>query len=332
MTLIETSEGGAGQSPAPPAPPERAAAASARTQRRLQRQLARLTRPPRALGPVAQFVTSAITILSLSLLSFAVYAALVSRLHHDRAQFTAYADFRQELALATAPTGPTDPNDPTHQLAVGSAVALLEIPEIGVKEVVFEGTSGAVLESGPGHLRDTPLPGQAGISEIMGRSTLYGGPFHSLGQLAPGDRFTVTTGQGVHTYAVLDVRRAGDPQPPPMRAGGGRLILATADGAPLFASGVLRVDADLASPTMPTPPMVVKAGQITAAELPMGMDRTGWLWLDLWGQLLVLNAALAALFRHIWGARQTWVVFVPVLLFLGITVADAATRLLPNLM
>jgi LPXTG-site transpeptidase (sortase) family protein len=332
MALTDTSVGGAGQTPAPPASPDRSEARKARIQRRLQRQLARITRPPRTLGPAARVVTSAITILSVSLLGFAVYAALVSRLHHDRAQFTAYADFRQELALATAPTGPTDPNDATRLLAPGSAVALLDIPQIGLKEVVFQGTSGDILEAGPGHLRDTPMPGQAGISEIMGRSTLYGGPFHALGQLAPGNRFTVTTGQGVHTYSVLDVRRAGDPQPTPLRAGGGRLILVTADGPPLFASGVLRVDADLVSTTMPTPPMVVGAAQISAAELPMGVDRSGWLWLDMWGQLLVLNAALAAMFRHLWGVRPTWVVFLPVLLFLGVTVADQAIRLLPNLM
>jgi sortase (surface protein transpeptidase) len=32
-------------------------------------------------------------------------------------------------------------------------VAVLDIPQIGLNAVVFEGTGGHVLEDGPGHLR-----------------------------------------------------------------------------------------------------------------------------------------------------------------------------------
>ena len=36
----------------------------------------------------------------------------------------------------------------------------------------MEGTSSGTLMSGPGHRRDTPFPGQAGVSVIVGRPVL----------------------------------------------------------------------------------------------------------------------------------------------------------------
>ena len=224
----------------------------------------------RPLPPGRGIISSAVIILSAVLFCLAAYIGVVSSLHHARAQHTAYADFRRELAEATAPVGPTVPDDPTKLLAPGTAVAVLSIPQLHLREVVFEGTAGSVLQDGPGHLRSTPLPGQAGVSLIMGRAATYGGPFRGLSQLNPGDTFTVTTGQGVSTFRVLDVRRAGDPYPPPLTAGGGRLTLTTADGPLLLPSGVLRVDADLVSDPLPTPRMRLTARDLSPAEQALG--------------------------------------------------------------
>jgi LPXTG-site transpeptidase (sortase) family protein len=275
--------------------------------------------------------STALSILSTVLLGFALYLVFVSQLHHDRAQLTAYADFRARLALATAPVGQYDPDDPTKLLTPGSAVAVLEIPRLGLKEVVFEGTDPSVLTGGPGHLRSTPLPGQPGVSIIMGRSTMYGGPFGRISTLSPDDTFTVTTGQGVHTYRVLGVRRAGETQPPPLASGGGRLTLVTADGNPFVASDVVRVDADLTSAVQPRPQVMLSSRQLSAAEYPMGVDRRGWLGLVAAGAGLVIAAGIAAWTRYSWGGPQTWLVALPVIAALGITAADQAVRLLPNL-
>jgi hypothetical protein len=50
----------------------------------------------------------------------------------------------------------------------GTPTAVLEIPRLGVRGVVGVGTSSDALKSGPGHLRDSPMPGQAGASVILG--------------------------------------------------------------------------------------------------------------------------------------------------------------------
>jgi LPXTG-site transpeptidase (sortase) family protein len=282
--------------------------------------------------PVRQLIGTTLLIVSATLFGFTLYIGLVSQLHYDRVQHDSYADFRTQLAQATAPVGPTQPTDPKALLIPGTSVAVLEIPALGMRNVVFDGTSGAVLQGGPGHLRDTPLPGQAGTSEIMGRAVTYGGPFGRLDQLSPGDQITVTTGLGASTFRVIDLRRVGDREPPPVAAGHGRLILATADGIPFWPSGVLHVDADLITPTQPTSPPILSAATLPSAEQALSIDPSAWFPLVLWGQALLLGAALITWARTRWGRWQVWIVAVPVLGFLGLSVADQASRLLLNLM
>lgn len=284
----------------------------------------------RRASPTVQVLTTAITILSVTLLGFGAYAALVSRLHHDRAQLVSYADFRKDLAQGTAPTGQTRPVDPSRLLELGTPVAVLDIPQIHRKEVVFEGTTGAVLEKGPGHRRDTPLPGQPGASVIMGRASTYGGPFGDLASLVPGDEFTVTTGQGEHRYKVLDVRHGGMPQPPPPAPGTGRLVLTTAYGGMFLPTDALRVDAEQTSPVKPAPRQVFKASQLTPAEQVMGVDGGVWFPLVFIGEALLIAVGLLSAARVYWGPWQAWIVAVPVIGFLGLLTADQVTRLLPN--
>jgi len=288
-------------------------------------------RPRSGRAPARVVLSAAFLSLAASLLGYAVWITFASHLYYDRVQHDAYASYRAELAQAIAPTGPTNPNNAKQLLAPGSPVAVLRIPEIGLSAVVLEGTSGAVLEGGPGHLRDTQLPGQAGFSEIMGRRAAYGGPFARLSSLSPGQLFTVTTGQGVFRYRVIDLRRAGDPIPR-FTSRQGWLVLATADGPAFAPSGILRVDANLISKPQPAPAMVVSAADIGPNELAMGTDSLAWVPLVLWGQGLVLAAIGLSWLAARWNRWQTWVVAVPALSYLGLAVADQVTRLLPNLM
>lgn len=275
--------------------------------------------------------STALLILSASLLGFGGYLGLLSGLHYDRAQLIAYADFRITLAQGVAPVGPTKTDNPNTLLELGTPVAVLEIPRISQKTVVFEGTTGGVMESGPGHLRSTVLPGQAGISEIMGRAAAYGGPFGQLWQLHRGDHIKATTGQGVSEYRVINVRRAGDRQSPPLVSGKGRLTLVTADGLPFLPSGTLRVDADLVSDIQPTPSTVLTTNRLPSSERVLAIDSIAWLPVVLWGFALVLTAGGITWARSHWGRWQIWIVAVPVITYLGLSVADDVGRLLLNL-
>ncbi|WP_370124695.1 sortase domain-bontaining protein [Streptacidiphilus sp. MAP12-33] len=271
------------------------------------------------------------TLLILAALVFGLLLDIgpIGDLRHARDRETGYADLRLALAQGTAPVGQTDQDGKLLQL--GTPVALLGIPELGLTEVVREGTTSGVLELGPGHRRDTPLPGQAGTSVLMARESGFGGPFGTLDQLAPDETFTVTTGQGKQVYRVLDVRRAGDPVPPALPAGRGRLVLVTASGAAFAPDGVLQVDADLISKVQPSPARSLTAQELTPAELPMHGDASAWVPLVLWGEALLLAAVGVTLARVRWGRWQAWTVGAPVLGALGLFVADQVVRLLPNL-
>ena len=124
------------------------------------------------------------------------------------------------------------------------------------REWIVEGTDSGTTQLGPGHRRDSVLPGQAGVGD-PGPQLTYGGPFGPLDRLAPGDEIHVTTGQGEHTFQVFGLRRAGDPLPESLADGQGRLELMTADGLQLFPTGVLHVDAQLVSEVQETPTKVL---------------------------------------------------------------------------
>ena len=63
----------------------------------------------------------------------------------------------------------------------------------------------------------------------------------------------------------------------------------------------------------------------------MATDPQAWLPIVLWGQLLVLIAFALSWLWTAWGKWQTWIIAVPAIGFLVLSIADQATRLLPNL-
>jgi LPXTG-site transpeptidase (sortase) family protein len=280
----------------------------------------------------ARTVGTSLLILAFTALAFVAWVGLFSTLHYDKAQLNAYDALRVELAAGTAPNGPTLPNSPTNALLpTGAPVAVLSIPAIGLRTVILQGTSGSVLEGGPGHLRTSVLPGQIGTSVILGRQSTYGGPFRHLASLVPGNSIKVVTGQTVATYKVIDLRRAGDPLPPTLGTGAGRMVLVTADGTPLDPTGILYVDANQTSKPQ-TSPGVLLSQYLSPTENAMATDSGAWLPIVLWGQLLVLIAAGLSWLWTAWGRWQTWVVAIPSIGFVMLCIADEATRLLPNLM
>src|SRR5262249_5138189 len=115
---------------------------------------------------VFRSLSGALSLLLLLVLGLLGHAFGLSNLSEHRAQVTMLADFAYALDQAVAPTGPT---------TEGAAVAVLDIPEIGLDSaVVVEGTSSRDMMNGPGHRPDTVLPGQAGVSVIYGKRATFG--------------------------------------------------------------------------------------------------------------------------------------------------------------
>jgi len=269
-------------------------------------------------------------LLSALLLGFVAHVTLVGSLQHARSQYVLYQELRSELALATAPLGQLDVNKVL--VPGGTPIGLISIASIGVNEVFVQGTRPGDLAAGPGHRRDTVMPGQEGTSIIMGRQATYGGPFSSLAGLAIGDVIEITTGQGTSKYEVFAIRREGDLLPEPLASGSGRLELITADGIPLAPTGALHIDAALTSEVKATPSPIFTKEILDPSELAMGSDPNGWFAALFWFQWLAVAVVVLRWVRGKWGTWQAWVIAVPVLLALGAATAGAAMTMLPNLL
>lgn len=295
---------------------------------RADRRARRADLPP--LGPRQQLVRIVLLMVLAASAGMVLHLVAVSTLQHSASQRNSFEVFRGKLAAGTVAIGPTD--DLGAPVPLGTGVAYLEIPRLDLKEVVRLGTTPAVLFGGPGLRRDTPFPGQVGTSVILGRRAAYGGPFSDLSSLRAGDTITVTTGQGVFQFAVLGVRRAGDPIPPPLAKGKARLGLVTADGSPFVPSGLLRVDADLVGDAVGGATPGASSTALPASERPLGTDSSTLWALALWLQALILVSVAATWAWHRWGRPQAWIVFTPIVTLVGLGTAGELARLLPNLL
>lgn len=264
--------------------------------------------------------------LGLSVLSLwsVAFALLLSSTQEHSAQSRLYATFREQLAGGTAPLGPVAPGRP---------VALVASARLHLSAVVVEGTAGRDLATGPGHRRDTVLPGQAGVSVLFGRASTYGGPLADLATLRPGDELTATTAQGVFRYRVEGLRRNGDPLPIPVTGAASRLTLESLEGDgwrsgwaaqhPLFVDALL-----LGKSAAP----VARVAGLPAAEAFGGHDSSGLVVLVAWLQGLVLVVAGTVWGATRWGLWQSWLVGVPAILAVLWGAAGAALPLLPNVL
>ena len=283
------------------------------------------------IAPVAQtrqaldVVSTTTTMLALVATWAAIQMLFLGGLAQDRVQATLYDQFRGELAAATAPMGPVTP--------LGDPVALISIPHLGVEQVVVEGTASSDLLDGPGHMRNTVMPGQVGTAVVMGRAKTYGAPFGSIADLRATDSIRVVTAQGEKQFSVIGVRRAGDPLPQPRPEGAARIVLVSAEGSGRFADltpgEAVYVDAQ-AKKGFPAP-----AGLPTAvpdSEQPMGTEQGALPLLALFMGLLLAMTLLLIAARQRWSAATVWVVTTPVVIALAWQTTDVVMRLLPNLL
>ena len=289
--------GGQAAAPAPTAPP---APAPARAPER----------------PILAAFGVGLLLLAILALGLAGYLYFLSGVQEARAQTILYTQLQYELANQVAPLGPTAP---------GSPVAVLNIPAIGIRDmVVVQGTSPENMTLGPGHLRDTPMPGQEGLSEIFGRRATFGAPFARLDDLRPGDYIITITGQGRSVYRVAAIGtsqavRIVDPAP-------NRLLLVTA-ASPVVPSYYIEVDARLISVTRPGPPVV---RVLNAPELALAGDDGALVLTFIWGVALAAVSAVGTYAALRWNLWAAYLAAVPLAIAVLWCLYQSLSALLPN--
>jgi LPXTG-site transpeptidase (sortase) family protein len=263
--------------------------------------------------PVVRRFAVVIFVLAFGSLMFNQF---LGPLVHNRAATALEQRLASDLVNGVAPV--------SYPIAVGSPIGLVEVPNRDIRAVVVEGSKAEQLAQASGHLIGSALPGQPGVSAILGRSETYGAEFKNLDQLIVGDEVVVTTGQGVHTYEVIDITVRSASDAAAFQGEGHMLILATV----VDSSDRLVVRATLTSPVFP-------AGQATdhqtsLDELGLAGDSSSWSDLALW---LLLAALLAAGFpiivNHV-GRRVGWLVVAPIAMWVALEVWTAISLMSPS--
>jgi len=88
----------------------------------------------------------------------------------------------------------------------GEVICKLVISKINLETNVLSGTDQSILKKGPGHYKETPLPGEPGNCAIAGHRTMYGHPFRHIDKLDQGDEIVIYTRDGRYVYRVVEKR------------------------------------------------------------------------------------------------------------------------------
>jgi sortase A len=245
-----------------------------------------------------------------------MFNQILGPLVHDRAATALEQRLASDLVNGVAPV--------SNPIAVGVPIGLIEVPNRDVRAVVIEGSKAEQLAQASGHLIGSALPGQPGVSAILGRSQTYGAEFRNLDQLIVGDEVVVTTGQGVHTYEVIDITVRSARDAAAFQGEGHMLILATV----VDSSDRLVVRATLTSPVFP-------AGEATdhqtsLDELGLAGDSSSWSDLALWMLIAALLAAGFPIIVNQVGRRVGWLVVAPIAMWVALEVWTAISLMSPS--
>ena len=293
-----------------------------------------VARPRREIRPgeaeeTLELLSSAFGIVALLCVWLLLQLLVLGGLSQQRDQHLLYAQYRTELAQATAPTGALDYNGKAVER--GAPVAVITIPRLGLEQVVVQGSTSRELVSGPGHLPSTPLPGQQGTSVVLGRASTYGAPFRSIATLRTGDTIAVQNAEAKVTYRVTGVRRAGDPVPAAPTGTQGRLTLVTAGGSG-FLSGIRPRSAVYVDATTDRATGDGALATSLPADQPMARDSSVLPALALFLALLIALVLAVSIARRRVRASLVWLCAVPVAIALAWATTDRVVALLPNLM
>ena len=130
----------------------------------------------------------AVALVVLVFLVMWVFDRLVGPVIHQQRQLHQASSFRT----------------PKPEVVRGDAVAVVQIPELNLNEIVIEGATVDNVRGGPVHLEGSALPGDAGVMVIYGHRSAYGGPFGEIADLAKNDEVVVQARNGPIVKYIVD--------------------------------------------------------------------------------------------------------------------------------
>ncbi|MCX7620135.1 MAG: sortase [Acidimicrobiales bacterium] len=231
-----------------------------------------------------------------------------------------------------APPG-TDVTVFVSTLAPGASIATLTIERIGVSEIVIEGTSSQDLMNGPGHYRDSPLPGHAGNAIVFGHRTIYGAPFRRLHELEPGDEIKVSTFGAEAVYDVVEVKVLEQGDPDVLEQDDRNILTLVTSSPPYQSSDRLAVIAELRGEPLSNSRRSNEVGEaivLKPDERGRDWDPAAWAPAIIWGELLIAGIYLTRRIRARYSAPNTWLLAAPPLTVTSFLFFESIARLFPS--
>jgi len=105
----------------------------------------------------------------------------------------------EEQLRAQRPKAPVTPPEYKRRRPIGSLIGRLEIPRLGFKSIVLEGSDSGTLRVAVGHIPETADPGQKGNFVIGGHRDTF---FRPLKGIRDGDDVELVTADGTYRYKV----------------------------------------------------------------------------------------------------------------------------------
>jgi sortase A len=164
-------------------------------------------RAPGSRGAARRWIASLLLVAGVAMLAWSAAFVIDARVSQDTA--------RRSLELAARAPAAARSDEGTHALhlpmaarsaARGSPIAELLIPRVHLSSIVLHGSDAQTLRRGPGHLEDTPLPGQPGNVAIAGHRDTF---FRELRDVQVGDDIYLNTPQGQFHYQIAWTRVVG---------------------------------------------------------------------------------------------------------------------------
>jgi sortase A len=147
----------------------------------------------------------ALFVCAILLLAYCGFALVDSWRFQRRASQDLDRQLRDRLAAAEATTQPAPSAAP--KVAPGALpdelVGRIEIPRLGLSEVVMEGVDTTTLGRAVGHIPGTAQPGDAGNVGLAGHRDTF---FRRLKDLKIEDEIRVSTLKGIFKYQVVSLR------------------------------------------------------------------------------------------------------------------------------
>lgn len=292
------------------------------------------------------------------LLLFVAYQLWGTGFHTRAAQNELRGTF-DEMLEEREPAKPIEPERadpetaPTEELAPpepGEPIGQIQIPAIGVDFIVLEGVDLPILNDGPGHFPETPLPGQPGNAAIAGHRTTFAAPFNRLDELSPGDEIEVTTLQGTFSYEVMaqagvtEGEQAAAEQGPAVVEAGPAHYVVRPDAVEILADrGDDRLTLMACHPKYSAAERIVVEAELVGAPAPptprtdeaiegtvlLANEDTQWLQVALWAAAAALLACGAWLAGRVWRRWPSYLLATPPMLVLLFFLFENVTTVLP---